>query len=102
MSEREEQAAGASPVTMVERVARAIEQEFGPIYGHLCRHEDAVSCARAAIAAMREPTEAMMDAGISAVPVPGMDIQAIRDRNVLISMTEYAGYPAMIDEALKP
>ena len=108
MSEREEQAPGASPVAMVERVARAIEQEFGPIYGHRllgefgARHQDAVSCARAAIAAMREPTEAMMDAGISAVPVPGMDIQAIRDRNVLISMTEYAGYPAMIDEALKP
>ena len=87
MSEREEQAAGASPVTMVERVARAIEQEFGPIYGHLCRHEDAVSCARAAIAAMREPTEAMMDAGISAVPY-----------SVLLNVS----YPAMIDEALKP
>lgn len=99
MGEREEQAAGASPVTMVERVARAIEQEFGPIYGHLCRHEDAVSCARAAIAAMREPTEAMMDLGAT-VRGNHQPFGSPHDWN---NDTNCAGiWRAMIDGALKP
>ena len=105
MSEREEQVAGASPVTMVERVARAIEQEFGPIYGHRllgefgARHQDAVSCARAAIAAMREPTEAMMDLGAT-VRGNHQPFGSPHDWN---NDTNCAGiWRAMIDEALKP
>ena len=105
MSEREEQAAGASPVTMVERVARAIEQEFGPIYGHRllgefgARHQDAVSCARAALAAMREPTEAMMDLGAT-VRGNHQPFGSPHDWN---NDTNCAGiWRAMIDEALKP
>ena len=105
MSEREEQVAGASPVTMVERVARAIEQEFGPIYGHRllgefgARHQDAVSCARAAIAAMREPTEAMMDLGAT-VRGNHQPFGSPHDWN---NDTNCAGiWRAMIDRALKP
>ena len=45
---------------MVDRVAKAIKEEFGPIYGHLCREEDARNCAVAAIKAMREPGEKVL------------------------------------------
>ena len=74
MSEREEQVAGASPVTMVERVARALCTQSNLDDGYrddatfrasleagMWRNHEAQ--ARAAIAAMRDPTEAMMDAG---------------------------------------
>ena len=64
--------------TMVKRVAQALQQEMetAPF------DETAIALARAAIAAMREPTEEMLDAWIRA---PG----AIK-----------GGWQAMIDAAL--
>jgi len=66
--------------TMVERVARALQQEMGT-----APFDEATSfaLARAAIAAMREPTEEMIDGWIRA---PG----AIK-----------GGWQAMIDAALE-
>ena len=66
--------------TMVERVAQALQQEMGTApFGETA----AFAPAHAAIAAMREPTEEMLDAWIRA---PG----AIK-----------AGWQAMIDAALE-
>ena len=66
--------------TMVERVAQALQQEMGTVpFGETA----AFALAHAAIAAMREPTEEMIDAWIRA---PG----AIK-----------GGWQAMIDAALE-
>jgi hypothetical protein len=67
--------------TMVERVGQALQQEIGT--APLDEPASSFALARAAIAAMREPTEEMLDAWIRA---PG----AIK-----------AGYQAMIDAALE-
>jgi len=50
---------------MVERVARAIANNLGPLgdLRYYMSDEEAMSAARAAIEAMREPTDAMWDAG---------------------------------------
>lgn len=64
---------------MVERVARAM-------YGNLDQRGDALVKAQRAIEAMREPTEAMVQAARTSAPY---------DRDV----TET--WPLMIDEALK-
>ena len=65
--------------TMVKRVAQALQQEMGTAPFD---ETAAIALARAAIAAMREPTEEMVDAWIRA---PG----AIK-----------GGWQAMIDAAL--
>jgi len=67
--------------TMVERVARALQQEMGTAPAD--EPPSSFALARAAIAAMREPTEEMIDAWITA---PG----AIK-----------GGWQAMIDAALE-
>jgi hypothetical protein len=73
---------GIYPVSeMVERVAAAIIAGFDEITEPEER-EDALKLARAAIAAMREPTEAMLIAG--------------QNRNARLD-----AYRDMIDEALK-
>jgi hypothetical protein len=66
---------------MVERVTQALQQEMGT--APLDEPPSSLALARAAIAAMREPTEEMIDAWIRA---PG----AIK-----------GGYQAMIDAALE-
>ena len=66
--------------TMVKRVAQALQQEMGT--APLDEPPSSFALARTAIAAMREPTEEMIDAWIRA---PG----AIK-----------AGWQAMIDAAL--
>ena len=75
-------AAGASP--LVERVARALCEDCG-LDWETATQEGWERQARAAIAAMREPTEAMLEAGRSTPP---------RTRCLEV-------YRAMIDEALK-
>ena len=67
--------------TMVNRVAQALQQEMGT--APFDEPASSFGLARAAIAAMREPTEEMIDAWIRA---PG----AIK-----------GGYQAMIDAALE-
>jgi hypothetical protein len=67
--------------TMVKRVAQALQQEMGT--ARFDETAASFALARAAIAAMREPTEEMMDAWARA---PG----AIK-----------AGWQAMIDAALE-
>ena len=66
---------------MVKRVAQALQQEMGP--APFDEPPSSLALARAAIAAMREPTEEMLDAWVRA---PG----AIK-----------AGWQAMIDCALR-
>ena len=68
---------------MVERVARAIIREFPGD----CAWGDAVAMARAAIAAMREPTEAIRDAAGKLISTQHLQADIWR---------------AMIDAALKP
>ena len=53
--------------TMVERVAQALQQEMGT--APLDEPPSSFALARAAIAAMREPTEEMIDAWIR-LPAP--------------------------------
>jgi hypothetical protein len=67
---------------MVERVAQALQQEMGT--APLDEPHSSFALARAAIAAMREPTEEMIDAWIRA---PGAAIKG--------------GWQAMIDAALE-
>jgi hypothetical protein len=67
--------------TMIERVAQALQQEMAT--GTFDKPPTSFALARAAIAAMREPTEEMIDAWISA---PG----AIK-----------GGWQGMIDAALE-
>ena len=67
--------------SMIERVAQALQQEMGT--ARFDETAASFALARAAIAAMREPTEEMMDAWARA---PG----AIK-----------AGWQAMIDAALE-
>ena len=54
--------------TMVERVAQALQQEMGTAPFD---ETAAIALARAAIAAMREPTEEMIDAWISPGAIKG-------------------------------
>lgn len=80
----------------VERVARAISEVSGRD-GHEVSEfglsdAAAILCARAAIAAMREPTEAMVTAAYH--------LQRSEDLNIdRLDLTEY--YQTMIDAALK-
>ena len=82
---------------MVERVAKAIYaaehgteyQDGTPVRPSPDEWDVLLTCARAAIAAMREPTEAMLKAAHSACDENG---------HVLIASSNRA----MIDEALKP
>lgn len=81
---------------MIEHVARAIGES---LYG-LCDPREtpntwaqAVSAARAAIEAMREPTEAMCQAGADAADDSGMYAQPTTG-------DFRRGYPAMIDAAM--
>jgi len=66
-------------MTMIERVARAICKTENTVYGWQ-HYED---CARAAIQAMREPTEAMR-------------VEGVRHHDTVESI-----WQAMIDEALE-
>jgi len=76
---------------MVERVAKAIHQErFGGklIWGHYPDSEKAcLEEARAAVEAMREPTESMISKGYDHVDYGGAHIES--------------AWRAMVDEALK-
>ena len=115
----EDRAAGASPVTMVERVAEALWQaRHARMFPAHKRGEKYTSWAemvsvspesplveayrffaRAAIAAMREPTEAMMDLGAT-VRGNHQPFGSPHDWN---NDTNCAGiWRAMIDRALKP
>ncbi len=69
---------------MVERVARRLAYENGETPDLWTKHEGA---ARAAIAAMREPTEAMLDKGSLEIADEASDALTV--------------FQAMIDEALK-
>jgi hypothetical protein len=81
--------------TMVERVAKALwaykypDPEFGPALSGRCR-KDFTLLARAAIEAMRTPTEAMEEAG------------AWDEWNGNTEMAAGITWEAMIDAALKP
>lgn len=75
----------ASPASLIEQVGRALAKEEGYAYDPI-PYDDR---ARAAIAAMREPTEGMCDA---AIPKLLYDDQ----RDCIAD-----AYQAMIDEALK-
>ena len=93
----EDRAAGASPVTMVERVRLALER-YWLEHGYDPSEPDE-GAARAAIAAMREPTEAMMDLGAT-VRGNHQPFGSPHDWN---NDTNCAGiWRAMIDRALKP
>jgi hypothetical protein len=70
---------------MVERVAKAIEASDQETYGNI---------ARAAIAAMREPTEAMLEVGEDATWEPSSDRPYIGYYSLKFA------WDAMIDEAL--
>jgi hypothetical protein len=75
--------------TMIERVARAMAKAASPLPWEMGDEEwrnDFRTKARAAIEAMREPDEAMLDAGVN-----------FRERN---ARTEQI-WQAMVDEALK-
>lgn len=83
-------------MTLIERVARALrghmplptlDQAAWPIQ---------LEAARAAIAAMREPTETMVDAGTDAIAGPSNDLGG----PVLAEMATEA-WAAMINAALK-
>lgn len=69
--------------SMVERVARVIIAGFDEVTEPEER-EDCLNLARAAIAAMREPTEAMVEAG-----------------ETFVEYSASACWDRMIDEALK-
>lgn len=71
---------------MIERVARAIEQEIGP------QDMDFAKIARAAVEAMREPTEAMLE-------VAQDMYEPVGDRAMWPPEPKDA-WPAMIDAAL--
>ena len=94
MSEREEQAPGASPVAMVDRVARAIA---GQLDGEL--DDGWRAKARAGIAAMREPTPAMVEAGDA---VERSWEYADNGSREYSDLDPAEAWRAMIDEALKP
>lgn len=72
---------------MIERIAKAIGDEM---CGYII--DDLESLARAAIAAMREPTEEMCQAAM---------IAAVTEENKGIEYAPMQGWKAMIDEALK-
>ena len=83
---------------MIDRVARAIDEahrnekvsdEMWAVCKRHSAFKTAFDCARAAIAAMRKPTQEMLDAGTNA-GLPGYDY-APPDTT----------YPAMIDAALE-
>ncbi len=105
--------------TMVERVARAIYEERGNSYAHRTFDANgkaygkwfaALSSARAAIEAMREPTAAMEVQGlIAATKTAEASLEKIRDRTlewaaamVLVGHSNLytSAYSAMIDAAL--
>ena len=76
---------------MVERVATAIQRTFKERGALQPSMQEARVMARAAIEAMREPTEEMVDAGFPAInnyPAPYNQMKF--------------GYQAMIDAALQP
>lgn len=76
---------------MVERVARAIAGADRNQWDHMFAPRKAmfVCFARAAMAAMREPTEAMIDSGMNTGYAPACDLEVD------------AHWRAMIDEALR-
>ena len=84
---------------MVEQVAKAIwNHRFPDMSWESKSRSEGIKAdyrmnARAAIAAMREPSEKMIEAGIHAPPIPTM--RAFRAHYS-------AAWQAMIDEALKP
>lgn len=88
-------------MTMVEQVARALckeasidpdkSDEWAPGVDRK-NWESRIGAARAAIGAMREPTEAMVDAG--------SDIEDIDGNDIGLTAAQDA-WQAMIDEALK-
>lgn len=84
---------------MVERVRDAIEMAIHKAGGfQLMSQQGGNSVARAAIKAMREPTEAMTKAGNIEIVTPGDEEDHLTDLD-----DEEAGqcWQAMIDEALK-
>lgn len=87
--------------SMIERVARAIggEENGAPVDEPGERWRNWEPAARAAIAAMRDPTEGMVRAG-GATEVAGFDGED--DRNMPIGEYEAEeAYRAMIDDALE-
>ena len=87
---------------MIERVARAIaESDSGPMDSALFAihwhefGESYIDCARAAIAAMRDCTPEMLDAGSAAHPAGGYR------RETLLNDIIEAEWRAMCDAALK-
>lgn len=89
-------------MTMVERVAREICKNAGHIDDRHWQHYK--KAARAAIAAMREPTKAMLAATEDVVT--GYDDFAVSDGTLYLSYPGFydhaiAAHHAMIDAALK-
>ena len=82
---------------MVERVAKAILDHVPQGYGMY--QNEAEEYARAAIAAMREPTGEMKDAGADSYGVPAPAIGSLPLS--VINGQPTKAWQAMIDEALK-
>ena len=81
---------------MIERVARALRPDAMRLPPSESLHQEALGLARVAIEAMREPTEAMVSAGLFAPHLP-------RDREmdpVIENDWAVTQYAAMIDAAL--
>jgi len=83
---------------MIERVAKAVKRCYVFPLGDLREYlsnEDAVTIARAAIAAMRDCTPAMLDAGSAAHPAGGYT------RGTLLNDIIECEWVAMCDAALE-
>ena len=86
---------------MIERVARAIFTEANAAssgYGEWCTDDMANAAARAAIEAMREPTEAMIDAGDDICPIA----RGTESHKMSGGVVPEDYWRAMIDAVLSP
>lgn len=79
---------------MIKRVAEAMVARRNLPEGTYINWDTFCADARAAIVAMREPTERMKDAGECALSIAGLDNVSPTDAS--------EAFTAMIDEALKP
>lgn len=84
-------------VLMIERVAKALEPKCRGFGGGNMPIIVAREFARAAIEAMREPTEAMLAAGDSAIPRAEIDPET--GRRMMGREVALEAWSAMIDEA---
>lgn len=108
MSEVSRAAPQAHEMTMIEKVARAIASAEAAYFGGT-KDDEAQNAeqmwrtyedqARAAIAAMIEPTEAMVEASV--MPEYGEDLTRTKRGELTVGGANKGRYRAMIDAALK-